>query len=146
MDEWTKRVRDIVNKGIGNPVGGDRDVVSQLLDPAANVLRMRRGSEVKGKDTLTEDNDVHIERFEMGGAVRVLVKGSEADQIIISEEFDFFASFLHKDIFSCEWMDGEDLQRKSVTGRCSSGQMKNIPCLTSSFLHRLVTKRPTTRY
>lgn len=109
MDEWTKRVRDIVNKGVGNPVGGNRDVVSQLLDPTANVLRMGRGTKVEGKDTLAEDNDIHVERFEMSGAVRVLVKGSEANEIIISEEFDFFTSFLHEDIFSCEWMDAENL-------------------------------------
>ena len=72
------------------------------------------GTKVEGEDALAEDDDVHIERLEVGWAVRVLVEGAETDEVVVPEEFDFFASFFHEDIFSCQWMDREDLFDMSV--------------------------------
>ena len=57
-----------------------------------------------------EDNDVHVERFEVGWAVRVLVETTEADKVVVPEKFDLFSCFFHLDILSREWMNMEDLQ------------------------------------
>jgi hypothetical protein len=47
LDEGTEGVGDIVDEGVGDPVGGYGDVVFELFDPATDVLRMGSWAEVK---------------------------------------------------------------------------------------------------
>ena len=47
LDERPERVGDVVDERVGDPVGGDADVVLQLLDAPTDVLRVRRGPEVE---------------------------------------------------------------------------------------------------
>ena len=47
LDKRTKGVGDVVDEGIGYPVGGDADVVLELLNAPPNVLRVWCGSEVE---------------------------------------------------------------------------------------------------
>jgi len=47
LDERTERVGDVVDEGIGYPVGRDADVVLELLYAPSNILWVGRGAEVK---------------------------------------------------------------------------------------------------
>ena len=47
LDKRAKRIGDIVDEGIGYPVGGDADVVLELLYAPADVLRMWSWPEVE---------------------------------------------------------------------------------------------------
>ena len=60
LDERPKRVRDIINQRVRDPVGRDADVVLELLDAPPHVLRVRRRAEVEREDALAEDDDVHV--------------------------------------------------------------------------------------
>lgn len=62
------------------------------------------------KDALPEDDDIHIQRLQIGRAEIVLLKTPEADKIIIPEELDLLARLLHLDIFSCQGVDIEYLE------------------------------------
>ena len=50
--------------------------------------------ETHGKGAFAEDDDVHVEWLEVRLGVRVLVEGSETDKIVVSEQFNLFASLL----------------------------------------------------
>ena len=47
LDEGSKGIGDVVYECIGNPVGSHADVVLELLDPTADILGMRRWSEME---------------------------------------------------------------------------------------------------
>ena len=47
LDERPKRIGDVVDQGVRDPVGGDAYEVLELLDAPAHVLRVRRRSEVE---------------------------------------------------------------------------------------------------
>lgn len=61
---------------------------------------MRGASEMERQSALAEDDDVHVERLEIGLRVRILVEGSETDQVVVSEQLDLFACLFEQDIFS----------------------------------------------
>lgn len=46
------------------------------------------------QSTLAEDDDVHVERFEIRLTVRILVERSETDEIVVPEELDLLSSLL----------------------------------------------------
>ena len=71
--------------------------------------RQMKNGKAYRKDALSEYDDVHVERFEVGWAVWILVETTEADQVVVSEQFDLFSCFFHLDILSREWMNMEDL-------------------------------------
>ena len=62
-----------------------------------------------GKDTFSEHDDIHVQRFEVGRAEIILFETSERNEIIVAEQLDLFASFLHLDIFRCQRMNRENL-------------------------------------
>jgi hypothetical protein len=41
-----------------------------------------------------------------------LLERAETDEVVVAEEFDLFAGFLHLNIFGGEGMDAEDLSRQ----------------------------------
>ena len=47
LDERPEGVGDIVDEGVGDPVGGYGDVVFELFDPPADVLRVGSRAEVE---------------------------------------------------------------------------------------------------
>lgn len=47
LNERSKRIRDVIDESIRDPVGGDIDVIFQLFDTPANILRMGSSSEMK---------------------------------------------------------------------------------------------------
>lgn len=47
LDERSESIGDVVDQGVGDPVRGDVDVVLELLDTPADVLRMRSAAEVE---------------------------------------------------------------------------------------------------
>lgn len=51
------------------------------------------------QDALTKDDDVHVQRLEIGGAVRILIEASETNEVVVPEKFNLLASFLHLDVF-----------------------------------------------
>jgi hypothetical protein len=61
------------------------------------------------EDALPKDDDVHIQRLQIGRAEIILLETPEADEIIIPEKLDLLACLLHLDIFSCQGMDVEHL-------------------------------------
>lgn len=48
----------------------------------------------------------------MRRAVRILVKTPETDKVVVPEQLDFFTSFLHLDVFSCQRVNREDLETR----------------------------------
>ena len=77
-------------------------------------FRLVTGEEVRlrtsyRKNTITEDDDIHVERLEVSRAVWILVETTETDEVIVSEKLNLFSSFFHLDILSREGMDMEDL-------------------------------------
>ena len=61
------------------------------------------------KRAFSEDDDIHIERLKVGRAIWVLVETTETDKVVVPEQFNFLASFLHENIFCGKRMDGEHL-------------------------------------
>lgn len=47
LDQRTERIGDVINQSIRDPIRGNVDVILQLLDASAHVLRVGRASEVK---------------------------------------------------------------------------------------------------
>jgi hypothetical protein len=47
LDERAERIGDIIDKGVGDPVRRDTDIVFKLLDAPPNVLWVRGWTEVK---------------------------------------------------------------------------------------------------
>lgn len=56
------------------------------------------------EDTFPKNDDVHVERFEVGRAVLVLLKTPKTDEIIRPEKLNLLAGFFHEDIFCRQWM------------------------------------------
>ena len=61
--------------------------------------RQMKNGKAYRKDALSEDDDVHVERFEVCWAVLVLLKTAETDEVVCPEELDLFARLLHQNIF-----------------------------------------------
>lgn len=59
--------------------------------------------------TFSKDDDVHVERFEVGLRIRVLVERSETDQVVVSEQLDLFSGLFQQNILGREGMDTKDL-------------------------------------
>jgi hypothetical protein len=132
LDERAKCVGDVVDERIADPIRRDRDVILEVLDASPDVLRVRRAPKVElepsapiasstpiarfrrthREGALAEDDDVHVERLEIGLAVRVLVKRSETNEVVVSEQLDLFASLLEQDVFGCERVDAKHLSRQ----------------------------------
>lgn len=47
LDQRSKCIGDVVDKGVRNPVGGDIDVIFELFNSMTDILRVRRGVEVE---------------------------------------------------------------------------------------------------
>jgi hypothetical protein len=62
-----------------------------------------------GEYTLSENDDVHVERIEVRGAVLILIKAAETDKVVVPEELDLLARLFHLYVFCCQRMNGEDL-------------------------------------
>ena len=62
-----------------------------------------------GKDTFSEHDDIHVQRFEVGRAEIILFKTTERNEVVVAEQLDLFASFLHLDIFRCQRVNRENL-------------------------------------
>lgn len=118
LNQRPKRIRNIIDERVTDPIARHTDIILQLLNPPPHVLWMWRRPEMKGEDTLAEDDDVHVEGLEVGRAVGILVEGAETDEVIGSEELDLFAGFFHLDIFCCERMDVEDLPDTTPHATC----------------------------
>lgn len=72
--------------------------------------KSKKSSYTHGQCTFPKNDDIHIERFQVSGTVRVLIKTSETHEEIVPEEFYFLSRLLHKDILRCQRMDGEHLK------------------------------------
>ncbi len=101
-------VNDVVDHGVADPVGGQSHVVAQLADALADVGGVRGRRVREGEDAFTEDDHVDVEWLHVVGAERVeLIKGAEADKVVLFEEFYFLARFLRRDVFGCQGMDAK---------------------------------------
>ena len=69
----------------------------------------RRGEPLHREDSFAKNDDVHVQRFEVGWTIRVLIETAETDKIVCPEEFNLLARFFHLDIFRCQWVDAENL-------------------------------------
>lgn len=49
LDQWSERVRDVIDKRVGDPVGRDTDVVFKLFDSPSHVLWVGSRAEVELK-------------------------------------------------------------------------------------------------
>jgi hypothetical protein len=47
------------------------------------------------EDAFPEDDNIHVDGLEVCWTVRILVESAKANQIIVTEEFDFLTGFLH---------------------------------------------------
>jgi hypothetical protein len=85
-----------------------------------------------GEGALAEDDDVHVERLEVGRTVGILLEGAEADEVVVAEEFDLLARLLHLDILRGEGMDAENLfgegEREVSMARAKKEDDRNSPC------------------
>ena len=61
---------------------------------------------------LAENDNVHVERLEIGLRVRVLVERSETDEIVVPKQLDLFARLFEQDILSRQGVDAKDLLRQ----------------------------------
>ena len=62
------------------------------------------------QDALAEHDNVHVQRLEIGGAVRILIEAPKTNEVVTPEEFNLLASFLHLDVFCGQGVDGEHLE------------------------------------
>ena len=70
---------------------------------------LEREIEAYRECTLPKDDDVHIQRLQVGWTVRILIETSEANQIIISEQLYFLSGLLHLDVLGGQRMKFENL-------------------------------------
>jgi hypothetical protein len=98
------------------------------LTPKRNVdqKQARPGSIEKQPATyresaLAEDDDVHVQRFEVCLTVRVLVERSETDQVVVSEQFNLFTRLFQQDIFGGQGMYAKDLRCGGKSGVSTMG-------------------------
>ena len=61
-----------------------------------------------GQDPLAEYDKVYINRFEICRTIRILVECAVGDEVVMLEDLDLFACFLHENVF----------YRKRVNGEC----------------------------
>lgn len=113
LDQRSKSVGDVIDQSVRYPIRRDVDEILQLLDAPPYVARMRRASEMERERTLTKDDNVHVQRLEVGGAVGILIKRAKADEIVISEQLDLLARLLHLNIFGGQGMDAKSLSTQS---------------------------------
>jgi hypothetical protein len=66
------------------------------------------------ESTLPKYNYVHVQRLKVRWAVRILVETTETDEVIISEQLNFLASFFHENIFCRQRVNGKDLWRSRI--------------------------------
>lgn len=52
LNERPKGIGNVIDEGVGDPVGGDVDVVLELLNSSPDVLRVRRSSEVELEESV----------------------------------------------------------------------------------------------
>ena len=67
------------------------------------------------EDAFTEDDDVHVQRFQIRGAVWVLIEATETYEVVVPEQLDLLPGFFHLDILRCQGVDGEDLDPRKDT-------------------------------
>ena len=94
LNQRTESIGNIIDKGVRDPVRGNGNVIFELLNSASNILGMGCTSKVelfyqslarggwKGtyrECTFSEDDDVHVQRLEVGLGIRILVERSETD-------------------------------------------------------------------
>lgn len=54
---------------------------------------------------------IHVQRFEVGGAIWILIEAAKTDEVVVAKQFNLLARFFHLDIFCRKGMDVEDLAR-----------------------------------
>ena len=74
------------------------------------MIRRREGISTHRQNSLSEYDNIHVQRFQVRRAVRILVKAPETDKIVVPEQFDFLAGFLHLYVFRCQGVNREDLK------------------------------------
>ena len=70
---------------------------------------MGRQKALHGEYSLTEHDDVHVQRLEMCWAVWILIEAPETNEIVCSEELDLLTRFLHLNIFCSKWVNAKNL-------------------------------------
>lgn len=101
-------VRGSKHYGVANPIRGQCHVVPQLSDPFPHVCCMWALGVRKRDNALTENNHVDIERIHVFFAGFVhLIERTEANEVVLLEEFNFLAGFLGQYVFSRQPMDAK---------------------------------------
>ena len=59
--------------------------------------------------SFAEDDDVHVQRFEVGLTIGILIERSETHEVVVSEQFNLFSGLLEQDIFRRQGMNAKDL-------------------------------------
>lgn len=110
MHEGIETVDDIVDEGVGNPVGAELHVVPQLPDTLEHVAGVRiLGAEGEAQETVAEDDGIDVDRLEKLFALLVLVETAEGDEVVFLEQLDLLAAFLGADILARQGMDSKGL-------------------------------------
>ena len=63
--------------------------------------------EMEGECALAEYHNVHVEWFQVCRTVWVLVKRTETDKVVVTEQFNLLASLFHENIFRRQRVDAE---------------------------------------
>ena len=102
LNQGTKRVCDVIDKCIGNPIRGNVDIIFELFDPPPHILwvgcwaevelehLVRLGLGIGGKVTygegpFPENHYVHVDWIQMCRTVRILVETPETDEVVVAE-------------------------------------------------------------
>ena len=102
-DGGAEGVDDVIDHGVADPVGCEGHVVAEFSYAFADVGGVGRGRVGDGEYALSEDDHVDVHGLHIVFMFGVdLVKGSEADKVVLFEELDLFTGFLHYNVFRGE--------------------------------------------
>ena len=108
VDGRAEGVDYVVEHGVADPVGREGHVVAEFADALADVGGVGGDGVGYGEDAGAEDDHVDVDGLHVVRMFRgYLVKGAEADEVVLFEELDFLACFLRDDVFGRQPMDAE---------------------------------------
>lgn len=108
VDGRAEGVDYVVEHGVADPVGREGHVVAEFADALADVGGVGGDGVSYGEDAGAEDDHVDVDGLHVVRMFRgYLVKGAEADEVVLFEELNFLACFLRDDIFGRQPMDTE---------------------------------------
>ncbi|KAH3660356.1 hypothetical protein OGAPHI_006942 [Ogataea philodendri] len=109
MNHRSESISNVIDQSVTQPISTHIHVILQLSHSSSHTSRMRNRGKVESKDTVAENNDIHIDWLKEILTLAVCFKCVETNEIIVLEQLHLLTSFLHTDIFCRQRMDSKSL-------------------------------------